>query len=426
MIDKRLENLIGRIKSIHLTDDEKSEVLNRALLVIEKIEAVSISQPVFSRRVKSPFVSAVISYIEYKKFVPAFVIAALLFVSGGVSLAAEQALPGDSLFGLKKVNEEVLGFAALSPEAKARVALEVSERRLQEAATLSAQGKLTDARKVIIQKEFKKQADQVKNQVASLISQNDIVAAQEITLDFESSLKAHEDLIAKVSVEPVTIAAAIAAPSDAPQVSALLVTLKDEIATSTLSRVSLQNKELALSGNSAQTADARLKEVTSRLKKVKELKEKQSTTTVSLEVSIKDQKIKEAEDAIVQAQNYLSQNRYNDALSFIQFANRATSEVKQILLAEQNAHATVKTALVTSAAASSTATSTASTASASTTVETQPTVTPAPTTPAPAPASGDSSATVNTNTTNPTVPTPLINSGSSLKSTINSATGLSL
>lgn len=366
MIDKRLEKVISHIKSIYLTAEEKHEVKDRILLVIDKIEAVSMTgKTSFDRPVKSPFVANIVSYIEYKKFVPAFVIAGLLLLSGGVSLAAERALPGDSLFALKKVNEEVLGLAAVSPEAKARLALEVGERRLQEAATLSVQGKLTGERKALIQQEFKKQAAQVKNQVASLISQNNIIAAQEIVLDFESSLKAHEELIMKVTPEAIAIASTT---GQSATVSSLLATIKDELATSTLARTNLQSKELAFVGNNAEKAELRLKELAAKVAEVKDLKNKMSETELAqVTLQVVSSKISEAEAALQKAHDYQSAHQYSDAILIAQQVDRAMSDAHSILLTEKNAHIAVKRVIETKLASTALSTSTISTSTASTT-----------------------------------------------------------
>lgn len=90
------------------------------------------------------------------------------------------------------VNEQVKGVVAVTPEAKARLAVETTERRLQEAVILSSQGKLTDARKQIIQGQLSKNATDVKNSVADLVASDNISVAQEVAINFEASLKTHE------------------------------------------------------------------------------------------------------------------------------------------------------------------------------------------------------------------------------------------
>lgn len=370
MIDKRLEKVIHKLKSIHLTVEEKDEVLSRTLSVIDKVEAVSIISSADYRPIKSPFVSKIISYIEYQKFVPAFVIAGLLFLSGGVSLAAENALPGDTLYGLKKVNEQILGFAAVTPQAQAKLAIELNERRLQEVATLSARGKLNDETKNIIKDELTRQADEVKNKVASLVSQNDLDAAQEVAINYESSLKAHEVLLEKVSSDQASKEA-----SDSSHISSLLAVVRDELATSTVARVDLQNKDLQASGNSLPKAQTKLAEVVTKLQEVQTLKAN-ATFVSSSSVAVVTDNINEALKAIEKAKHYIASNQPNEAVIVIQQAGRFLSDAQSSITAEKNADSDVKKALTdtptpsTDTTATSTATTTASTTKPSTSTNT--------------------------------------------------------
>jgi hypothetical protein len=73
-------------------------------------------------------------------------IVCVLLFAGGLSLSAEGAVPGDSLYGIKTgVNEKVLGLFATSPEARAEWQLSLADRRLNEIATLTKEQKLTPA-----------------------------------------------------------------------------------------------------------------------------------------------------------------------------------------------------------------------------------------------------------------------------------------
>jgi hypothetical protein len=73
-------------------------------------------------------------------------LAILLMVSmGGVSYAAEGALPGDLLYPVKvKVNEPIEVALAPSPVAKAQVAVQHAEERIRETEVLAAKGALND------------------------------------------------------------------------------------------------------------------------------------------------------------------------------------------------------------------------------------------------------------------------------------------
>ncbi len=85
----------------------------------------------------------------------------VVIVSGtGVSLAAEQSLPGDRLYPVKtEVNERLKGAFLLTPEAKITWEMERVERRLTEADELSSEGRLADDVRSMIEDDATEHAD---------------------------------------------------------------------------------------------------------------------------------------------------------------------------------------------------------------------------------------------------------------------------
>ncbi len=301
MNESHFENLIKAYKKVHMTPEEKREVFKQSMLVIEKIEAVSLAhsdrtdelrlmdeqalgtEAAFSygaiQKSKRTFIMNWVSYIKRREFLPAMVAAFLLLFTGGASLMAEQALPGDSLYSFKlNVNESVRGLAAVSDQANAEFAVDMSERRLQEAVLLSSQGKLTEDNKKILQDQFIKSSDQVRNQVASMVAKNNLTAAEKIAVNYEGKLKAHELVLENLSIAtgenveitsetdptlatvttsdtPVDPAATTLAVSDpapttkrvipAPEVTSLLVTVKSQLDSTTKNRIDIQDKVFA-------------------------------------------------------------------------------------------------------------------------------------------------------------------------------------
>lgn len=230
------------LKKQKMTDLEKTEVFSRITTDIEMGKSSILEHS--EKSVESPFSiknhlsRSWSSYILSRRFVPSFVIVAVLFISGGLLAKAETALPGDVLYSLKlNINEEVRDIAALTPEAKARLAIDVTERRLQEAAALSAQGRFDQTSQTLIKKELAKNVNQFKNRVASLVSRNDLGAAQQLAVDFESSLKAHELILEKISSDN-------GSSTDSARISSLISDIRGQIATSTASRIDIDSKEL--------------------------------------------------------------------------------------------------------------------------------------------------------------------------------------
>lgn len=340
MINKKFQNLIDDLQSIKMTHEDKQNLKARVFMSIDAAEALleSDSQapvsPVVSvyqdaLQVKKAVTKSWYTYLAEKKFVPALAMFVILVSTGGVSIAAERALPGEALYSLKvNVNEEVRGLVAVTPEAKAKFALEVTDRRLKEAALLSTQGKLNAKATGIIQKQLARQADQVKNQVASLVSTNNLKSAQEIALNFESALRTHEFILQKLSDSQSTTTFALADNN----ISAIIATVQTELATTTSSRSLIQTQELAKSASKTKV------EITTRLVelrlKVKEVATLASASTLTdAASSTVTLYLNHAKDLIVVAQATIESAQFSDSLTAIQKASQYVSDTEAIISA---------------------------------------------------------------------------------------------
>lgn len=339
MINKRFQNLIDDLQAVHMSTEEKAQLKNRVLLSVEKAESVlevdSLS-PVSIKKISHganmvgrSVASSWSSYFTDGKFVPAFAVFLILVSTGGISIAAEHALPGDSLYSLKlNMNEQVRGLAAITPEAKAKFALEVTDRRLKEAALLSSQGRLDAKASGIIQVQLLKQAGEVKNQVASLVATNKLQAAQGVALNFESALKTHEFILQKLSDDKGTTT--VAQTSDSDHISSIIATVRTELATTTSSRADLQTKELSSTNNKAEVS-GRLASLRVDIVQLSNLiKTTPVTEAASSTVNLY---IVQASDLSIVAAAKIQTGDYSGALTGIQKASQYVSDAEAILYA---------------------------------------------------------------------------------------------
>lgn len=391
----KINNLIHNLQKVKMSEDEKSEVLMRTWSSIEKIEAAheislragrtaEVGQQKSS--VVSTLETAWYSYFMEKKFIPALSLAILLIATGGTSLAAERALPGDFLYPVKVgLNEQVRGLTAVTPEAKAKFALEVTDRRLKEVAILSSRGLLNAETSSIIQAELLKQAGQIKNQVASLVSTKNIKAAQEITLNFESSLRAHELILEKISsknsdqtaivatnasvsaIEATstdststfalagevstttasdTVSLAVADTTLIPNthIAALIATIKGQIATTTAARAMLQAAEADDRSLDKDKLLARLSDI--KLKTV-EIKRIASTTPVSTSTRMTTSLsyITESDNLVASASQKIASSSYAAALTDLQKASEFLIDAETLISAEYRSDPSLKSVI---------------------------------------------------------------------------------
>lgn len=126
----------------------------------------------------------------------------LLLASGGVSLAAEGAVPGQLLYPVKiGVNERVETALAFTPQAKAQVASHHAQERLNEAAHLAATGRLSTSTAAQLAAQFQVQVNDVTENVAKLQEKGDDDTAESVLSDTQAQLQAQHSLFAGIEAQ---------------------------------------------------------------------------------------------------------------------------------------------------------------------------------------------------------------------------------
>lgn len=117
----------------------------------------------------------------------ALVLAAAL--GGGVSVASQNALPGDALYGFKiSVNENIQGTLAFDDKSKADFNIAKAEARLEEAAKLSAEGRLDANAQARIEQNFDAHAKNTATLIVKLQEKGDYAAAADVAARFQASV----------------------------------------------------------------------------------------------------------------------------------------------------------------------------------------------------------------------------------------------
>ncbi len=112
-----IEELNTKMHHVSLSSEEKFDML-------QNLRAHMNTQPVPSPIFVSPLFKHVFAYS---------LLGAVLITTGATSFAAEDALPGDILYGIKtSLNENIIQAIALSDTAKARAEINLIDRRMEE------------------------------------------------------------------------------------------------------------------------------------------------------------------------------------------------------------------------------------------------------------------------------------------------------
>lgn len=112
-----IEELKTKMHHVSLSSEEKFDML-------QNLRAHMNTQPIPSPILTSPLFKHVFAYS---------LLGAVLITTGATSFAAEDALPGDILYGIKtSLNENIIQAIALSDTAKARAEISLIDRRMEE------------------------------------------------------------------------------------------------------------------------------------------------------------------------------------------------------------------------------------------------------------------------------------------------------
>ncbi|QQG38278.1 MAG: hypothetical protein HYS26_01885 [Candidatus Kaiserbacteria bacterium] len=146
---------------------------------------------------RAPVPSPYFSFAAPRTLVPALVLV-LVVIGGGMTYAAEGALPGDLLYPVKiGFNESVRSALAFSDESKVAVHSVFAERRLEEATALAVSGRLSGAAQKALEANFDAHAEVITTIVAE-VEATDPIAAADLSARFDSKIAAKGAVIASI------------------------------------------------------------------------------------------------------------------------------------------------------------------------------------------------------------------------------------
>ncbi|HEX5774940.1 MAG TPA: DUF5667 domain-containing protein, partial [Candidatus Paceibacterota bacterium] len=131
-----------------------------------------------------------------------FSLLALLLISGGgVTMAAERAVPGETLYAIKtQVNEKVGAAWVNTSEERARYSARLAERRVDEAIVLADEGKLDADTAAYLEEKVVLHIESSVSAVAALESEGEVAAALSVRTDLEEHLTERALALAEAEV----------------------------------------------------------------------------------------------------------------------------------------------------------------------------------------------------------------------------------
>jgi len=186
MDKSKINNLIDNLMSIKMSDSEKETIQKNLLAFTHTYQS---SQ-------KSPYAPLVFSF--HRIF--SIAVIAVLVVGSISQPASAGALPGEFLYPVKIIHEEIRAVTKQSPEKKISYEIKRAEKRIQEAAELSSRDKLDDAEQVIIAQNIQKHTDKAQETIQEIKIQDPQKALElnnQLMVSLEENVQKLKDVTSK-------------------------------------------------------------------------------------------------------------------------------------------------------------------------------------------------------------------------------------
>lgn len=313
MISDFEETIKESTRHIQLSEEEKGHIRMR-LVSFMRMKPVRTSLPVrLTERSSSHIISAFLF-----KYMP-IIIGLVLFISGGMSFAAENSLPGDVLYPLKvHVNERILGNIAFSQKAKAEWESARAERRLQEVERLAVENRLSAETQAQLTARISASASEAGKHITELQSRGDLGTAAVISADLESSLDSHQKILSILAKNKKEIRT---------QLQAIAVHVREE--SERMGQVRVNIEVLAAKDEHARAAvEGKIKAAEHKLNEVLIFIQKTDSFSAEVLAQINAQ-AEAAQSVIVEAKAKIETGAYEESFRLLQKAMQIAQDTKQ-------------------------------------------------------------------------------------------------
>ncbi len=285
---KEIESILSSFKSnesVNLSLSEKESILAS---VFARVEDKKIVHSTIGQAAKSPFYNYFTQYLRYS--IPVILLAVIGTQAAGV-------FTNRSKIAIADITEVKSTLSNIKRNNSIKSNLSKNQEDIQEIKLNLASANVSEnsAKNKILADQVSSRSREIRNQVASLVSENKISEAKNIALDLESALKADELYKVSTSVE-------------------------QEVFSAIDLRLDIEKKE---SNNISSTTEADINEKIEKNKKELSTYEENASTTEMLV---------DAQKAIEVAESYLNKGYFENAIISLQLHDRIVADLKIILL----------------------------------------------------------------------------------------------
>ncbi len=279
-VEKQLHTAAQKVQ---LSAQEKYDIRSRVIAHVQGTRTVKVS----------PYTTWM-TFIHQSRFQYTALFIVTLIVCGSVSTVADYSLPGEPLYQVKSVNENIRGLFATTPQSRAQLHVELAVRRLEEAEQLAAAGKLQNELKQEVEARLDQHLAVIKDNLIVLEQQN---ASSTPVLDKEATIENTE--------ATTTIAQELEQVEPAQEQIDPITLLTSEIqATTTLATTTKETEGI----------------------EAVEVIIEATTTPVTVET-----KLKEASNTLKEGASKVTAAQYTEAYALVEKVEQKTKEIKSIL-----------------------------------------------------------------------------------------------
>ncbi|MDO8466657.1 MAG: DUF5667 domain-containing protein [bacterium] len=255
---------------------------------------------------------------------PAILVILVLVLGGGASVASEQATPGSLLYPVKvNINEGVIGALSFSAKAKANWDVRVTERRLEEAEELSAEGKLDADARAQIEENFAAHADRVHERISDFQARSDFNAAADVAANFATSLRVHQTILERLALEN---------SSQAVEVNHIVVKVREQELVTAKERTKAEASASSQASPDVQAAaEGRMGAAQNKISEVRAFLNRMKTSLTASAVANAEAQLAVADKLFADGKVKLDAKAYAEAFTLFGKAHEAAQAVKLML-----------------------------------------------------------------------------------------------
>lgn len=323
-MNEKFETLLKeKAEGVRFSADEKSQMKNR-LHSFMRMYPVRNAEP--RRQDMQESKKNIIANLAFfrLKYMTAFALAILLFVSGGMTYAAEGSLPGDLLYPVKlHVSEPVRQYLSFSTESKAQLEAELAKKRLAEAEEMAANGTLDSTVAADLEANFKAHADRAGSYVRELSANGNADAAATISTNLETSLLGHGKILDTLGVANVELYDELKGIGES-------VHAQVNAAADVRSKIEAEAAQ-QLGARADAAAHAKIKLAENAVASARAILDKMKSSLSAETAAKAEGQLQAAETDIAQAKAHIAAKAYTDAFTLLQHSLRTAESLKLFL-----------------------------------------------------------------------------------------------